>query len=100
MHAVGYVAQWLERLTADQQVPGSNPGVTCLSRGPDARPKLRGCYSRVPSLTIVATLTRHPVEKREQKSAFRRSCHEDRSVLGQDCALASPLGLMDKASDF
>ena len=23
----GYVAQWLERLTADQQVPGSNPGV-------------------------------------------------------------------------
>ena len=25
--AVGYIAQWLERLTADQQVPGSNPGV-------------------------------------------------------------------------
>ena len=24
---VGYIAQWLERLTADQQVPGSNPGV-------------------------------------------------------------------------
>jgi len=23
----GYRAQWLERLTADQQVPGSNPGV-------------------------------------------------------------------------
>ena len=23
----GYIAQWLERLTADQQVPGSNPGV-------------------------------------------------------------------------
>ena len=22
-------AQWLERLTADQQVPGSNPGVRC-----------------------------------------------------------------------
>ena len=22
-----YIAQWLERLTADQQVPGSNPGV-------------------------------------------------------------------------
>ena len=21
----GYIAQWLERLTADQQVPGSNP---------------------------------------------------------------------------
>ena len=33
MHAIcvrvpcGYIAQWLERLTADQQVPGSNPGV-------------------------------------------------------------------------
>ena len=25
--ALGYIAQWLERLTADQQVPGSNPGV-------------------------------------------------------------------------
>ena len=23
----GRIAQWLERLTADQQVPGSNPGV-------------------------------------------------------------------------
>ena len=23
----GYIAQWLERLTADQQVPGSNPGM-------------------------------------------------------------------------
>ena len=23
----GYIAQWLERLTADQQVPSSNPGV-------------------------------------------------------------------------
>jgi hypothetical protein len=28
--AVGYIAQWLERLTADQQVPGSNPGVPCF----------------------------------------------------------------------
>ena len=24
--ASGYIAQWLERLTADQQVPGSNKG--------------------------------------------------------------------------
>ncbi len=30
----GYIAQWLERLTADQQVPGSNPGVpSSLMRG-------------------------------------------------------------------
>ena len=27
MLTTGYIAQWLERLTADQQVPGSNPGV-------------------------------------------------------------------------
>ena len=27
MPSSGYIAQWLERLTADQQVPGSNPGV-------------------------------------------------------------------------
>ena len=73
MHAVGYIAQWLEPLTADQQVPGSHLGVPCFTRGPDARPKLRGCYSRVPSLTIVATLTRHPVEKREQKCAFEEA---------------------------
>ena len=28
----GYIAQWLERLTADQQVPGSIPGevMVCL----------------------------------------------------------------------
>ena len=30
----GYISQWLERLTADQQVPGSNPGVPfILCRG-------------------------------------------------------------------
>ena len=29
----GYIAQWLERLTADQQVPGSNPGVPFLQSG-------------------------------------------------------------------
>ena len=27
LQVTGYIAQWLERLTADQQVPGSNPGV-------------------------------------------------------------------------
>ena len=27
----GYIAQWLERLTADQQVSGSNPGVPSCS---------------------------------------------------------------------
>ena len=28
----GYIAQWLERLTADQQVPASNPGVPCVNQ--------------------------------------------------------------------
>ena len=27
LKTIGHIAQWLERLTADQQVPGSNPGV-------------------------------------------------------------------------
>ena len=27
----GYIAQWSERLTADQQVPGSNPGVPSVA---------------------------------------------------------------------
>lgn len=31
--ATGYIAQWLERLTADQQVPGSKPGVPYASAG-------------------------------------------------------------------
>ena len=35
----GYIAQWLERLTADQQVPGSNPGVPfCRGIGNVRRP--------------------------------------------------------------
>ena len=29
--STGYIAQWLERLTADQQVPGSNLGVPLRS---------------------------------------------------------------------
>ena len=29
--SIGYIAQWSERLTADQQVPGSNPGVPSLA---------------------------------------------------------------------
>ena len=29
----GSVAQWLERVTADQQVPGSNPGVCSFGNG-------------------------------------------------------------------
>ena len=33
---IGYIAQWLERLTADQQVPGSNP-VCPLSRAMQCR---------------------------------------------------------------
>ena len=33
--ALGYIAQWLERLTADQQVPGSNPGVPLPTQGSD-----------------------------------------------------------------
>ena len=31
--ADGSIAQWLERLTADQQVPGSNPGWPFMSAG-------------------------------------------------------------------
>ena len=29
----GYIAQWSERLTADQQVPDSNPGVPSFGNG-------------------------------------------------------------------
>ena len=29
---IGYIAQWLERLTADQQVPGSNPARLAIEK--------------------------------------------------------------------
>ena len=83
MRAVGYIAQWLERLSADQKVPGSNLGVPFLTRGPDARPKLRGYYSRVPPLAIVATLTLHPVEKSEQKCAFEEGATKTTCCLAR-----------------
>ena len=36
--SLGYIAQWLERLTADQQVPGSNPGVPFYESSTDYTP--------------------------------------------------------------
>ena len=44
-HALGYIAQWLERLTADQQVPGSNPGV----------PSYRGHINELPDTAKAPT---------------------------------------------
>ena len=55
----------------------------CLTRGPGARPKLRGCYSQVPPVAIVATLTRHPVEKREQKCAFEEAATKTAGSLAR-----------------
>ena len=47
----GYIAQWLERLTADQQVPGSNPGVPFLCSSRRSMPRKVGggiaCSSRL-----------------------------------------------------
>ena len=40
--APGYIAQWLERLTADQQAPGSNPGVPSCQHATLARSGQRG----------------------------------------------------------
>ena len=51
----GCIAQWLERLTADQQVPGSNPGAPSLlldfdppsfSYTPRSRAFVNGCEKR------------------------------------------------------
>jgi hypothetical protein len=43
MQPFGYIAQWLERLTADQQVPGSNPGVPFL---PTKKRNFHACPNR------------------------------------------------------
>ena len=48
----GYIAQWLERLTADQQVPGSNPGVPlvwCSSQPVPARSGALGAGGLLPA---------------------------------------------------
>ena len=42
--STGYIAQWLERLTADQQVPGSTPGApffVCLPGHTTCLPKTK-----------------------------------------------------------
>ena len=38
----GYIAQWLEQLTADQQVPGSNPGMPFIGSGDHSEPDPSG----------------------------------------------------------
>ena len=45
----GYIAQWLERLTADQQVPGSNPGVPFERMIFGKRPTAREGHANMPS---------------------------------------------------
>ena len=49
----GYIAQWLERLTADQQVPGSNPGVPFTDSGS------AGPWPAEPRSCVVATMKEH-----------------------------------------
>ena len=46
--AGGYIAQWLERLTADQQVPGSTPGAPFWDEVVFAK------YDRVPRILDAA----------------------------------------------
>ena len=90
----GYIAQWLERLTADQQVPGSNPGVPSfagvtgtggeLARAGVAPSRLshrvwmtplclRGLMDKVPSSLIFEARLRR--ESRIQGRCGFKSCH-------------------------
>ena len=55
--STGYIAQWLERLTADQQVPGSNPGVPSLCGVHTARSSC--ARSTTPTTLRVATTHWH-----------------------------------------
>ena len=48
------IAQWLERLTADQQVPGSNPGVPSCVRISSPQPRPRTCTHIVLTHTVPA----------------------------------------------
>ena len=57
--SVGYIAQWLERLTADQQVPGSNPGVPSLF---------------LSLLSSCAAARDHMAVRRRRRREFEHSC--------------------------
>jgi hypothetical protein len=54
---IGYIAQWLERLTADQQVPGSNPGVPSFAPCNTADV----CVSRCMCLTFALSTPQFPI---------------------------------------
>ena len=56
----GYIAQWLERLTADQQVPGSNPGVPFYANASRTAP--RACASRAKREHTSIRVQNHPAE--------------------------------------
>ena len=50
--APGYIAQWLERLTADQRVPGSNPSVPSCMRISSPQPRHSTCTHIVLTHTV------------------------------------------------
>ena len=75
--ACGYIAQWLERLTADQQVPGSNPGVPSLRFSRTAiTPYAAGGGNRAPACLhaprVEVTSERQPDSPRQPKDYLDR----------------------------
>ena len=79
----GYIAQWLERLTADQQVPGSNPGVPSAASCSE-RPSLRriGMCALIDASVVSPWATRPPgtLKKRPRMpspSSARRRARPD-----------------------
>ena len=95
MIACGYIAQWLERLTADQQVPGSNPGVPFLTILKSFQTAVKSFLSAVKAhLFDFFHLQSHPARCAgvwEQSSMARAAdCSPAGPRFESGCALSAP----------
>ena len=66
--SLGYIAQWLERLTADQQVPGSNPGVPSRCKFP-----LRHNATHINASVHDNAVRLHPIATHRNASAHNKA---------------------------
>ena len=67
----GYIAQWLERLTADQQVPGTIPGgkswFTFVTGSDNLTNQIIQMFKNMsPIRTVITTFTRKSVKKKRK----------------------------------
>jgi hypothetical protein len=94
LRVTGYIAQWLERLTADQQVPGSNPGV------PFFHSRLQ--VSAQAFMVVVPDKEMHPTKQAVAlaKNAETRDRTGDLQIFSLTLSQLSYRGLGEQHCDF